>query len=348
MTTTSRGDELLGEAAERVIALIPGQRDREIIQYRFGLDGHRETLNEVGIRFGLTRERIRQVENTTLLTLQKLQITKPNDTIGSALTLITQTIDEMGRAARVDSLTTRIMGDSTIPSRGIVTLLAQISPHLVVSPGNALYHQSVVHSDTMTKRDVRRRIDDIVAALKRRGRPIVMSDWAGLLTGAGSPQELAAMASLSKTIIHRGGQWGLPQWAVINPHNIRDLAYILLSREGKPMHYSAIADAVNAGTFGRAAFSQKVVHNGLIKDPRFVLIGRGTYALAEWGYMKGSLPDVIASVLREESPLTGDEIVRRVMKVRQLQDRTIRLSLHTRPQFKRVAKAQYVLDEQVS
>jgi len=215
-----------------------------------------------------------------------------------------------------------------------------------VMPGNAAYHPSIVHTDTLDKRAVRHQVDEVVAALQKWGRPVTLDEWQGVVTTPGTPREVAAIADLSKDIIHRGEQWGLPGWAVINPHNIRDLAYVLLCRTGKPMHFSAIAAAVNANSLGKSTFSQKVVHNGLIKDARFVLIGRGTYALAEWGYKKGSLPDVIAGVLREESPLTSDEIVRRVMQVRQLQDRTIRLSLHTQPQFKRVAKAQYVLDEQ--
>jgi len=276
--------------------------------------------------------------------------TAPEPDIAAAIDDITTTIDDMGHAAAVADLIVVLMDGAatkdTVANRGVVTLLAELSPHLVVMPGNAAYHASIVHSDTMDKRMIRRQIDEVVAALAKRGRPVTDGDWQGLVDTPADPKEVAAIASLSKSIIHRGNQWGLPGWAVINPHNIRDLAYILLAHNGKPMHFSAIADAVNTGALGKGTFSQKVVHNGLIKDARFVLIGRGTYALAEWGYKKGSLPDVIAGVLREESPLTSDEIVRRVMQVRQLQDRTIRLSLHTRPQFKRVSKAQYVLDEQ--
>jgi len=344
MATTSGRDTRLAEAVGQAVALIANPRDREIIEHRFGLDGNRETLNEVGLRCSLTRERIRQVENSTLSTLRGILASDPEPVIEAAIDEITATIDEMGKAASVEALTSRLM-DNTVANRGIVMLLAELSPHLVVMAGNAAYHASIVHSDTLDKRAVRRQVDSLVAALQKRGHPVTQDDWKELNDIPGTPDEVAAIASLSKDIIHRGEQWGLPGWALINPHNIRDLAYVTLCRTGKPMHFSAIADAVNAASPGKSASSQKVVHNGLIKDARFVLIGRGTYALAEWGYKKGSLPDVIAGVLREESPLSSDEIVRRVMQVRQLQDRTIRLSLHSRPQFKRVAKAQYVLDE---
>jgi len=47
-------------------------RERKIISYRFGLDGGRErTLEEVGKKFGVTRERIRQLQNIALLKMRK-------------------------------------------------------------------------------------------------------------------------------------------------------------------------------------------------------------------------------------------------------------------------------------
>jgi RNA polymerase primary sigma factor len=49
------------------------EREREVIEMRFGLKGHEaRTLEEVGRAFGVTRERIRQIENTTLKKLELL------------------------------------------------------------------------------------------------------------------------------------------------------------------------------------------------------------------------------------------------------------------------------------
>ena len=47
------------------------QREQEVIRLRFGLDdGRQRTLDEVGREFGLSRERIRQIEKITLLKLR--------------------------------------------------------------------------------------------------------------------------------------------------------------------------------------------------------------------------------------------------------------------------------------
>ena len=84
----------------------------------------------------------------------------------------------------------------------------------------------------------------------------------------------------------------------------------------------------------------------MIKDKRFVLIGRGIYALKEWGYSKGTVSDIIATVLKEAStPLHKDEIVKKVLENRFVKETTVLLNLQGKPQFKRVSKATYELVE---
>ena len=112
------------------------------------------------------------------------------------------------------------------------------------------------------------------------------------------------------------------------------------------MHFSEISGAIKASDFKRRNVTTQAIHNELIKDGRFVLIGRGIYALKEWGYKKGTVADTIADILRkEDGALHRDEIVKRVLKSRQVKETTILLNLQGKPQFKRVAKATYELDE---
>ena len=112
------------------------------------------------------------------------------------------------------------------------------------------------------------------------------------------------------------------------------------------MHFSEIAKAIKDSDFKRKDVTKQAIHNELIKDKRFVLIGRGIYALDNWGFSKGTVADIITGVLREASePLHRDEIVKRVLKSRQVKETTILLNLQSKSQFKRVAKATYSLDE---
>ena len=69
------------------------------------------------------------------------------------------------------------------------------------------------------------------------------------------------------------------------------------------MHFSEIANAIKKSDFKRKAVTTQAIHNELIKDSRFVLIGRGIYALNEWGYKKGTVADIITEVIKEKRPV---------------------------------------------
>jgi len=132
----------------------------------------------------------------------------------------------------------------------------------------------------------------------------------------------------------------------VNPKNIRDKIYVVLADSGKPMHFSDIAKAIKDSSFKRKDVTTQAIHNELIKDKRFVLIGRGIYALDNWGYSKGTVSDIITRVLSEsKEPLHRDEVVKRVLESRQVKETTILLNLQSKPEFKRVAKATYTLAE---
>ena len=131
---------------------------------------------------------------------------------------------------------------------------------------------------------------------------------------------------------------------MVNPKNIRDKIYVILKEHGKHMHFNEIATAIKDSDFKRKDVTTQAIHNELIKDKRFVLIGRGIYALKEWGYEKGTVADIITEVLKKANePLHRDEIVKRVLKSRYVKETTILLNLQGKPQFKRVAKATYAL-----
>jgi DNA-directed RNA polymerase delta subunit len=111
------------------------------------------------------------------------------------------------------------------------------------------------------------------------------------------------------------------------------------------MHFSKIAESIKDSSFKRKDVTTQAIHNELIKDSRFVLIGRGIYALNSWGFSRGTVADIITDVLKKSSePLHRDEIVKRVLKSRQVKETTILLNLQSKDQFKRVAKATYVFE----
>jgi hypothetical protein len=135
--------------------------------------------------------------------------------------------------------------------------------------------------------------------------------------------------------------WGLMEWRFVNPRSIRDKAIIILKEAKKPLHFIDIANHISEIGFQRKIVTQQAVHNELIRYDDFVLIGRGLYALKDWGYKPGTVADVIEKLLKEKGPLSKKEIIREVQKQREVQLGTISLNLQKNPHFVRVGRAVY-------
>jgi len=188
-------------------------------------------------------------------------------------------------------------------------------------------------------------VTKLIDTIKQLGEPKTAEEIANA-AAIDDPKRVEALASTSKNLATLNGRWGLVKWPMVNPKNIRDKIYVILKEHGKHMHFNEIADAIKQSEFKRKDVTTQAIHNELIKDKRFVLIGRGIYALKEWGYEKGTVADIISEVLRKEGgPLHRDEIVKRVLKSRYVKETTILLNLQGKSQFKRVAKATYALAE---
>ena len=124
---------------------------------------------------------------------------------------------------------------------------------------------------------------------------------------------------------------------------IRDYAYLVVKRHGSPMHFREVSEAIE-GLFNRKAHTA-TCHNELIKDDRFVLVGRGLYALTEWGYSAGVVKDVLRDILEQHGPLTREEIVDKVRKERYVKDNTIVVNLQDTNLFKRLSNGSYMITE---
>ena len=127
----------------------------------------------------------------------------------------------------------------------------------------------------------------------------------------------------------------------INAKGIRDYAYLSIRQHGSPLHFSEVAKSIEKN-FSRKAHIA-TCHNELIKDPRFVLVGRGLYALTEWGYVGGVVRDVIKNILEKEGALTREEIIEKVLKERYIKENTVVVNLQDAKYFKKDSKGRYLI-----
>ena len=161
-------------------------------------------------------------------------------------------------------------------------------------------------------------------------------------------KEFESFLEISKNIQKNfEGKIGIKNWIEVSPRGVKDKAFLVLKKEKRPLHFSEVALMIKSSSFfPEKGIHPATVHNELIKDERFVLVGRGLYALKEWGYETGTVKDVILSILSEsQKPLTKQEIINKVLKKRIVKENTIFLNLQDKNKFSKTSKGKYILKD---
>ncbi len=330
-----------------ILQTIEKDREREIISRRFGLFDRKETLEQIGELLGITRERVRQLEKAILTRIKTQAEQSKLPQLTEIESQITTILEESGGVSRISNLADSLLKSSSKIEQSRVAFVCIISPKFTVVNENDFYYPTTaISANFKTTKDITKQIDEVVKSLKEIGKPVTAKALAKEIKSS-DPNRTKALASASKLLTSLNNQWGLTKWPAVNPKNIRDKIFIILKNNGKHMHFNEISKKIKQSEFKRKDVTTQAIHNELIKDDRFVLVGRGIYALKEWGFKKGTVSDVIAEILKKANePLHRDEIVKRVLKNRYVKETTILLNLQGKPQFKRVAKATYAFDEE--
>lgn len=313
--------------AKRLVAGLP-DRSRDVITSRYGLaDKKAETLEAIGKRYGITRERVRQIENHAIKVIQESQALAKE---AASFRALEDSFREMGSILSEDTVLNEFAKDDETRNNLYFLLVVgrpftrakesddfkarwYVDPDLAKSVETALkeVHGKVRPSDVLTEDEL---VEHVVSCLVK------------VNTKYKSKDTVRRWLEFSNCLMRNPlGEWGRNTAPGIRVKNIRDHAYLALKRHGSPMHFREVAKAVT-DLFGKPAH-EATTHNELIKDDRFVLVGRGIYALKEWGYRTGPVVEIIKHVLREGGALTREEILKRVAKERYVKTNTIIVNL---------------------
>ncbi len=325
------------------------ERDREILARRFGLGGSEiETLESIGKKYTLTRERIRQIEKDSLAFLKK----EPSIQLVDALQLIFDTIVEHGNIMSEEFLMQTILLNKPDANEAqALKFLLNLGEQFRNLKETAEYYESW-HIVGFDLNKLQQAIGEFINILKKSDHVISQdalynefkqTEFFTKHEMEFSDRVLRNYLNIAKSIqINPFEEIGLKHWSEVTPRDVGDKAYLVLKHHGKPEHYSIITKMINDNKFDDRTAYQETVHNELIKDNRFVLVGRGIYALSAWGYKKGVVADVIKEILKSFGrPLSRDEIINEVLKKRQVKRNTILVGLSNRKNFQKVGKDKY-------
>jgi len=305
-----------------------------------------ETLEAIGQSHGITRERVRQIVEDGIQQLK--EVAKEQAKLQEIFEEFLAVLRESGHVKRQDLLIEELgapkaandivfllhLGDQfhkhketefVHPFWASKKEIVEISPQLL----EVLYNYLDERKETLE-------FDDLAKAHRmHEGEKI-------------NPRTLASLLEISKGIERAyNGKWGLAEWPEVYPKGMRDKAYVVLRDGGKPLHFVEVAKAIerlqeSLTEQRRKNVLPQTVHNELIKDPRFVLVGRGTYALQDWGYKPGTVKDVIMEILRENGEaMTKEEIVEKTLDQRQVKESTILLNLQDKTCFLKEGEGYY-------
>jgi len=367
------------------------ERERDVLTRRFGLHGQdHETLEEIGKIHKLTRERIRQIETTSVKRLRQLE--NLDKYLTGLKNVITHLLEEHGGLMEKEYLFNNLVNfslgankkdDSEIKhkrhfdfliSKLLPDKFEEINDSPVFKGSYKLKYQSLEHLEALALELLEKvrqakkifATEDLISLAKElesyknnqdKFKQAGNLDISGVLAND-LFQEKIELVNANKAIYsifqavkkieqNRFGHWGVDESREIKPKTINDKIYLILKNSGKPMHFAAIADKINQIGFDKKTANAATVHNELILDEKYILVGRGLYGLKEWGYEKGTGADVIANVLKQAGrALSREEIIEKVLEQRVVKKATINLALMNRDKFTADAGSKFSLKSQ--
>jgi hypothetical protein len=323
------------------------EKERSVIIRRIGLNWEKETLQEIGDTYGITRERVRQIEDVGIKKIGRIMRT-------SSLMRIQESWEKIlqmhGGIMTRDRLVSSIIADIGIEwqlNHNIIDVLLQADYNLQRSKPQ-LGTNTYFHFAEITKKMVEAVHKEVLKVLKKKGDIIESS----VLYEAVHLALFAQFGNLSNIVLDsimdifldivKGEEKfiGLEKWKILNPATLKDKAIYVLKKNKEPLHFLDIAAAITE-RFGEPV-KISTIHNELIRNSEFILIGRGIYVLKEWGYKDGTVLDVILEIFKKAAiPLSTEEITNRVLKVRQVKITTIYMNLQNKKYIERVGRNLY-------
>jgi len=332
------------QVTKRLSSNLP-ERARQVLFDRFGLgeDATRKTLEAIGKSYGITRERVRQIESFALNSIKKSPSYKEED---AAFRELKEAIVGLGGIVEEDELLEQLAKDE--PTRNHIHFFLVLHDDFVKhKEDDDFRHRWEVDSvvservhDSLKKLYQSMEDNDLLAEEDIINK--FLSHLEDIANHYRNEEILKRWLSLSKTIGKNPlGEWGKSHMPSVNTRGIKDYAFLILRRNKHPMHFREVAEEIKK-TFNRKAHVA-TTHNELIKDKRFVLVGRGIYALREWGYSSGVVSDVIREILKKEGPLSKEDLIKKVLEKRQVKENTIIVNLQNKNYFKKNKNGLYVL-----
>ncbi len=315
----------VNQIIQQLLSNLP-ERQREILDLRYGLSGTKAaTLAEIGEKYGVTRERIRQLESAAL---KEVHNNSQKTDLPKFIGIVASRLKELGGVTQEESLVNylaSLVGGNSNAIRFVLEISGSVFEH----KEDDSFHTFWYLNDDSHKKALEF-IDKLHQNLSEKRMPI---------SPIKDRLSLNFVSVSKKFAVNPYGEFGLAEWSYIIPKNARDWGYLVLKKTNRPMHFGEIAEAITKLRSKKT--NPQTVHNELIKYDEFVLVGKGTYALREHGYVPGIAKEVIERLIHQNGPLTSKAIVKLVLQERLFKENTVLINLQNKKRFRRLPDGRY-------
>ena len=333
------------ELMKQLLGLLT-EKEQDIIERRFAIGQEsRETLDRIGKSYSITRERVRQIE---FVAIKKLARIAQDPSMRLIHDLAYSVLVENGNVMAEDLLVSGMLKNIANPKNidvNAMKLAMRVSDKFIKQEKNQFF-RAFWRTSNLSLPEIKTAMKNIRKTLEKKGRVMKFEETTESLKKLHPGNMVRSLFYVDWSFMETEDGWGLKTWRFINPRSIKDRVLITLKNIEKPLHFTDIMKHVLEGFPGKKSVTPQAIHNELIRHDEFVLVGRGLYGLKEWGLAAGTVCDLIRSVLVEnKSPMKRQEIIKAVLKKRDVRIGTISLNLQKYPFFSRVGRAVYKYDK---
>ena len=316
-------------------------KEQEIISRRYGL-GNKEidTLASIGKDFTVTRERIRQIQVYGFKKLQRnVHKTKLTDLQNWAL----NTLKEQGDIVTEKTFENLLKTKFPQYKNNIQELkLASILFNEIVHENNKINIRVHFRNSNISLKSIKNICTTARKILKNKAESMSQNQLVSQIQDQIKTDNLnlrkkliLAAVKLDRRIKVKSDSISLTKWRHVNPKTLYDKIFFVLRKQKSPLHFSEITNKIIDKKFDNKSVSQQAVHNELINRTDFILVGRGVYALAEWGYKEGTVTQVIQDILQTEGPQSYEQLLDSVLQRRKVKQITVQININNKKLFAR-------------
>lgn len=334
-------------------------KEEEVLRLRFGLGGQpRATLEAIGKARSVTRERVRQIQNSAIIKIKNHK--QYEDFIGPIRKVITSILNEHGGAMSQEMLIKNLLNfssNTSLDRQFILFILEELltGDFKKIAEGK---FKSGWQLKEVDQRRLEEAADKLLELIKEINTPFIFDYFLKKIKETDFYQAnknfltdktiLSYLDLIKEVAVNPFGEYGLTGWGTIVPRRMSDKIYLVLKNAKKPCHFEEITELINKSGFSERPAHAPTVHNELILNDQYILVGRGIYALKEWGYKPGVVAEVLVEILKKAGqPMSRDELVEQVLAQRIVKKNTIYLALTDKNNFKKLADGRFELAQKI-